>query len=341
MKRGEVQKTDMSEHSYRKMGLTIDLKEGSGPITAMCSCGEFLEVYKIDKTFRIRDPDTYDPGESNPVAPWLASAVDDVGSGHPVVARVLLQGQQILNAAFADGEIDKESIVTLLHSCKESLVACDKVSAQIGMEVNRIVSEWSIANDGSTGQSRSVDIPHIAELEARCAQFLTQANRTVRAVCELPREFLSLDRTDTNFDHLGQTLAKVVGNAEPLTAFVTEYAAGIRRIVTLRNFDDHTKRRRTVIRNFEVTPKLELLEPSWSVPNSSPEAIRGSMKQIIDMLISAVEVMLIHLVLYNTRVRTPFAIQEIPDGDIDVTLPIKYMLTLDLTRIRFASGPDG
>ncbi len=46
----------------------LDLHGGTGGITEACSCGEFLEVYKEDMTFRIRTPESIDPSRTNPNA---------------------------------------------------------------------------------------------------------------------------------------------------------------------------------------------------------------------------------------------------------------------------------
>lgn len=69
-------KNNLPRHSAGSM----ELKEGTGPITAAFSCGSFLEIYKQDITFRIRTPEAIDPEELNPNAPWVASPVANVGS---------------------------------------------------------------------------------------------------------------------------------------------------------------------------------------------------------------------------------------------------------------------
>ncbi|MEW4983922.1 MAG: hypothetical protein AB1Y26_11845 [Cycloclasticus sp.] len=55
---------------------SFELKEGTGPITGMQSCGEFLEMYKVDKTFRVKSPESIDPEETNPNAMWITSPTD-------------------------------------------------------------------------------------------------------------------------------------------------------------------------------------------------------------------------------------------------------------------------
>src|SRR3972149_7992770 len=131
----------MNKKLPRHLAGSFELKEGTGPITAMCPCGEFLEIYKVDKTFRVKTPEAIDPEKMNPNAPWVASPVDDVGSSNPIVARVLLQGHEILNSAPFEGEVNKDAVTTHLHDCKESLVACEKTAKRGGSHIDRVVSE--------------------------------------------------------------------------------------------------------------------------------------------------------------------------------------------------------
>jgi hypothetical protein len=70
---------------------SFELKEGTGPITTMCPCGQFMEIYKIDKTFRVQSPKSIDPEGINPNALWVTTPVSDVGSKNPIVSRILLQ----------------------------------------------------------------------------------------------------------------------------------------------------------------------------------------------------------------------------------------------------------
>ena len=101
----------------------LELKEGTGGIIAMCSCEGFLEVYKQDVTYRIQTPETIDPDRTNPRAAFVAAVVDNVGSSNPVVARMLLQGLEILNGAVFDRRINKEAVAgsrrsdELWHEC--------------------------------------------------------------------------------------------------------------------------------------------------------------------------------------------------------------------------------
>jgi hypothetical protein len=62
----------MRKSMPRDAGGSIEITEGTGPIRAMVSTGELLELYKVDKTFRVATPETIDPERTNPNAPFYS-----------------------------------------------------------------------------------------------------------------------------------------------------------------------------------------------------------------------------------------------------------------------------
>jgi hypothetical protein len=95
----------------RDQGGSIELKEGTGGILATCPCDDFLEIYKKDVTFRLETPETIDPARTNPNAPMVAAVSDRIGCADPVIARVLLQGRDIIESAFLVAPVDKQGVV--------------------------------------------------------------------------------------------------------------------------------------------------------------------------------------------------------------------------------------
>ncbi len=73
----------------------------------MQPCGKFLEIYKIDKTFRVKSLESIDPEETNPNAMWITLLTDEVEIGKPIVAIGFLQNCEMLNAAIFERGIKK------------------------------------------------------------------------------------------------------------------------------------------------------------------------------------------------------------------------------------------
>lgn len=314
----------------------MEVKGGTGGITAMCPCGEFLEIYKEDTTFRVRAPESVDPEETNPNAPWVASISDSVGSASPVVARVLLQGAEILKGAMFDGDVDKDAVVQLLHSCKESLVVCEKVAKRVASRVDAIIEEIKSSGIPRDNYGRGLNpFPQVPELEPDTAVFLIHAKRSIQQICRLPVAFLPIQAKDNNFDDLAKTLAKSVGDSAPVAGFVRDNAPGVRYLIDLRNFQEHPKNKKTVIDNFRVMPDGSIRVPMWHVSEQQPHPIREEMLAAVDFLIQMTEGMLIHLVMGKATKNIPFIIEEIDDAKVDPKNPIKYRLSIDIGRLKF------
>lgn len=290
-----------------------------------------MEVYKEDTTFRIRTPETIDPRRTNPNAPVVAAVSDTVGSSSPVVARVLLQGHDILETAIFNRKIDKPAVLLLLHACKESLVVCEKAAKHVASVVDKIVDE--IRTDGikSDSNGRALNpFPQVLGLDSDATTFLIHAKRAIHDICRMPSLFLPVPAKDNNFDELVKTLSKSVGPSSPITDFVRANTGSVRHLIELRNHQEHPGARCTVIDNFVVTPDGAISTPTWYVSGEKPQPIRDEMLVAVQFLIRMAEVMLIHLVMDAVNKQLPFIIEEIKDTQVNTRMPIKYRLSIDI-----------
>ncbi len=309
----------------RDVGGSIEITEGTGPIRAMITTGELLEIFKVDKTFRVATPETIDPERTNPNAPFTVSMVQNVGTSNRIIARVLLQGDQILNLS-AGTQGEKDAIRKQLHLCKELLLRCETGATQACAKIEVIVEKVKLIGIPVDSNRVLKSFPHVENLESDCSTFLVEANRAIRAISGLPSLFIDLDRADNNFDHLGERLSKKIGPEEEVTKFVKSVAGGICRLVDMRNYLEHPDARRTMINNFKLMPDGRLSPPTWHLSGEPPLQLCDDMFAIIDFLIRVAEEMLIHLVVYSGKERFAFNIQEIADDQMDRDFPVKYKL---------------
>lgn len=325
----------MRKNLPRHSAASFELKEGTGAITAMCPCGEFLEIYKIDKTFRVRSPEAIDPKETNPNAMWVMSPMSDVGSANPIVARILLQGHEMLKAVAFDREVDDEAVIKQLHSCKELLLACESAAKKTAFSIDSIIDQIRKSGLSRDSKGRGLNpFPQVTDLEAQCGAFLINANRVIKLVCELPQQFIPLDRHDSNFDYLAKRLEAAIGGNTPLVEFVKDNADGVRYLIDLRNFHEHPKEKRTVIENFCLMPDSSIRMPMWHLSDQEPRPIKDEMDAANYFLMHIAEAMLIHLVMHAVSRKFPYIIEEIPDDKVDEKAPIKYRLSLDISKLR-------
>lgn len=306
----------------------------------MCSCGEFLEVYKQDVTFRIKTPETIDPDRTNPNAPFVAAIADTVGSSSPAVARVLLQGRDIVETIVLARQIDKAAVVELLYQCKESIVACEKAARRVATSIEAIIADIKAGGVKRDPQGALNPFPQVLDLDSDATAFLINAKRAIHFVCRLPAAILGVPPKDNNFEHLAKTLAKSLGPAVPLTEFVRDNADPVRYLIELRNWQEHPNAKRTIISNFSVAPDGTLTPPMWHVSGETPQEIREDMLAGVEFLVQVAEAMLIHSVMHASDKRIPFVIARIDPAETDAALPIKYRLSIDTSKLRRDASPS-
>jgi hypothetical protein len=342
MKNPEASKIVLPRHAAG----SAELIGGTGPITGVCSMGSFLEMYKQDKTFHIRSPESIDPEEINPNAPWVTSSVADVGSSSLSVTRVLLQSRAMLDAAMIDGPFDKAAVLASLHSCKEALVSCETLAERICGSILHITRQISADGIPSDNQGRGLNpFPQVANLQLDCGAFLVHINRAIKLVCELPMLFLELDKKDSNFGHLARRLSDAIGSNEPLTEFVLSNRESVKYLIDLRNFHEHPGATRTIIHNFLVLPSGQIQVPTWEMAGKSAtkaKAIDVELSAAVGFVQEIAEAMFIHLLLRRLSPAFPYYVEQVADDDIDPALPIRYRLSIDFSRLQvMAAGGDG
>lgn len=317
---------------------SVELVGGNGPITAMCSLGSFLEIYKQDKTFHVQTPESIDPEETNPDAPWVTAPVSDVGSSSLSVARVLLQSREMLNAAMIRGPIDKSAIIAALHACKESLVSCEQISQRITDGINSLVETITSSGIPRDNGGRGLNpFPQAPSLDLECGNLLVHANPVIKLVCELPMHFLALSKKDSNFDRLARRLREEHGTKQALINFVEANGEGVRYLIDLRNFHEHPGKTRTIIRNFHVLPDGSVGPPCWYLQgerSSEPRAIAWEVPAVVEFLRDMAEAMFIHLLMCRLETNLPFFIEQVPESEISASLPIRYRLSINFAQLQ-------
>ena len=311
-------------------------KEEGDAITAMCSCVKFRqEIYKVNQTIRLQSPKTTDPNSMNPNDnPWITTFTNDVGSKNHIVSRVLLQNCEILKAAWFQKAIDKNPIIILLHSIKERLLECEKIAKKIQSEIDSLILK--IETQGVPIQGKFIhSFPFVSDLESNCSAFLINAKKVIQIICKLPAKFIQLDGSDNNFKNLGSKISKFLGEDSTLVKFINDNSSSISHIIDLRNFDEHPKEeKRTIIENFKLMPDKQLCVPQWYITGETPQPIKEEMAEIVNYLLEITEAMLIYLVMISVKKEIPYFIEELEETKVDQNKPIKYRLSIDMSKIK-------
>lgn len=303
-----------------------ELKGGTGGITRMCSAVDYLEVYKVDKTFRIYTPEALDPDETDPNMHWMSIRVSDVGSANRIVARVFMQASESLrNTPLAAG-INKDDILRCMHRCKEQLLICEDKEGFVSAETKRIYQLFTKGALKKKGY-HFVDFPQIDRLEEYCAAFLSNAKLTIQTLAELINKFYKTNFDGPRFDKIVKWSKKELKHNEEFIQYLEKNQAGVKFIVDLRNAQEHPQDdRKLVIENFTLKPGNEISVPLWYITGKEPQPIHSTMAQVVDFLVAVTENVFLYCVMDNINCSFPYTIRCVDDSSLDPDCPIKYFV---------------
>ena len=323
----------------------MELQGGTGPIKHMISFGDFMEVYKVDKTFRVRTPNSVDPSNTDANAPWIVQDTADTGCAHPIVARVVIQSRSFLREMMISRQIDVDAAMTVLHAAKEGLLSCEAAVRRLHSAVRSVVESVEARGLYWSKDARAINpFPHVQDLEAYSGDILVKANRQVRTICELAGCFVNLERRHSNFDHLFKELEAKLGPDAPLTVMVGECSQFVRHVAELRNFEEHKGDVRTVIHNFALgpAPDYALIAPSWEVvgkPEHPREDICRDSERMVGRLLELTEWTVIHGMMQWRNPRFGHYVAEVADERMDGECPIRYVPRANL-QVPFGKPGD-
>ena len=327
----------MSIPNFRNEAGSVQLHGGTGNILHMVGLANFIEAYKADTTFRIQTPETVDPDNTNPNAPWVVSRIDGIGASSLAVARVLLQGHEMLKSGvFANG-FSNDAVLNQLHSCKEQLVVCEQIASRVIRRVEVVLVQ--IQSDGIDRDNRGRALnpfPQTPELVADTTAFLINTKRAVAEATALIAAAMDLSVQGPNFRILGERLTTSLGPDAELTKYVLAQEPTVKYLVDLRNLQEHPNTVHTVVRDFHVLPDGSICAPVLHFSDRPLEPLHETLRFCTTYLVHLTEAVFIHSVMSRLVSSFPFAIEEIPDAEVMSECPIKYRLSIAFSALRVA-----
>lgn len=321
----------MGRPRLRDAAGTLNLVGGTGGILQMIGLPKFLEAYKVDTTFRIQTPQTVDPKNSNPNAPWVVKRIDGIGASSLAVARVFLQGERMLREGIFETRLDKEQILRQLHSCKEELVVCEQVAKRIKHKIDGVLNQIKSKGIGRENNGHALNpFPQVSDLGSNTTAFLIHAKRSIVEATALAGSVLGLDVHGSNFANLCDRLVRHIGEDEPLTQYVSEQEQTVKYIVDLRNFQEHPGKVSAVLDDFHVLPDGSVSAPILHLSNEDPQPLGERLTEVSVYLVHLTEAIFIHSIMRRLDGRWPVVLSELETSAIDPKCPIKYRLVINV-----------
>lgn len=304
---------------------------GTGPITTMVSLGAFMEIYMKDATFSVKTPDGVDPDQLHDDAPWEIRKVSNIGSAHPAIARILVQGTELLKSCMSP-EI-REPIDHLLWQCKEEVLVCERLAGHV---VEKI--EVAMSADASTrvflNKSRQGMIPpSVPNLVSDCDELLVHVKRALRLVSQIAAQVVGITAVCQNFDVLARELEKRGSATGLLWDVVQQQKETIKRFIDMRNAREHPKEGHTCeICDFTVLPNRKIRVPTWNIAGQEAIEIRTELQALPMWLVDLAEHTVLGAVLMHPS-PFPFIPYQLAPDQINPDCPMRFSLSLDMDKM--------
>ena len=185
----------------RNQGGSVELKEGTGGITKMCVIDNFIEIYKIDKTFTFYTPNSLDPEQTDPNMPHVITNIKDVGSANKIVARVFIQLYDVLKSSPLYRDINKKEIIILLHESKELLLFCENAFNEFETKYRDCINFITSSNLNRVGNIFT-NFPSIDNLNSLVTSFLTNAKKFITNQVKIFNVFYHTEYNGARFDSI-------------------------------------------------------------------------------------------------------------------------------------------
>ena len=319
----------MTERMRRDGAVQFSLPTGAtGTINTLLPLGDRIEIYTEDCTVLSLSPNAIDPDRTNPNARWQNSIVTRVGSSCPAIARTILMASEMLKQSIFCKEIDEKEILLAVHSVKQSLVslslAVDDLVGEIKSE--RIEAESSCFKLDPGGAALAF-YPSVKDLDGKLTTILTLGKRVVVGVSGLFKKFDVTAKRHSRFDYVVKEVVSSGSASEWFKSYLTEALPGAERVGYLRDAQEHDDKHSLKYKNFHSLPDNSVCSPIMSLDGSEWVALDGEVLQMVEFLITLVEVCFIGCLEQVLSKSYPYCFVLIENPPTDK--PIRYSLTLN------------
>ncbi|MCK4347758.1 MAG: hypothetical protein KAW47_03995 [Thermoplasmatales archaeon] len=307
----------------------VELKGGSGGIIKMCPVKDFLEVYKIDKTFKIYTPETLDPKQEDPNMSSIVTSVDGIGSGNYIVARLFIQTSEALEKNILKDSISAKDILSLSYDCKEFLLSCKSAYNEYSKKQEVCFNEFNNGNVIREG-SFYPSFPTIDNLDHIAVTFLINAKKFIETEAKIFNVFFGTQFYGPRFDKIIQWTEKEIPQDIAFIEFLSKSNDYLKYITELRNKQEHPQKKLKLhVNNFRLLPNSKIGVPTWNITDTHEADIKSDMENIVYFLLNFHENLLFRSIMIHMDTRFPYELVEINKKERDVNCPIKYKFAIN------------
>jgi hypothetical protein len=276
--------------------------DDSTEIAGVLTFADRMLVVKGKGIYEYKSADTIDPERTNINVRSAAQRVLPVGADTPWVGAVVLTAHRLFAKSHLIKRVDCDKALTLVFAAAQHI-------ARMHVVRDEYVKAQSQAAHDFDGKRRSVILPTVDNVEARCKEFLQKADHVLQEMLELVTLFYG-DAKGAWTGLQARIASEQESQTDQFGEFLKDYVPFLVTVRNARNSAEHpTDKQYLKAEDFSVDatntlhpPVIEVKHPKTPVPRMP---IEHFMNQITEGIVTAVELLMVFMCARHVRNDAP------------------------------------
>jgi hypothetical protein len=275
--------------------------------------------------------------------PFEIRKISDVGTRHPVVARLGVQASELIKWIDIEDDKRRETVGLFARTLTERLLRCHQFRDDLVNRINASVE----GKQPIQSENRIQEVPQVIGLKGIAEGFLYETKNYLRDLIDLFRITYGCKLTDasafTNLKGVGDSeivtwAASTFGQDSDLTKLLRTEQAWVAEPIRMRNAVEHPGgfSGTLTLHNIRIDPNKadSYIPPTWARTGRPDSSIVNDMDCCLDNMLTLAEDLLIGVMLDKSKSRNLIAVYEIPSEDRDPSCPIRLRVGLSPELLR-------
>jgi hypothetical protein len=229
---------------------SIQVGAGDDPsrVTGMFPIGDHLHIIKEGGIYEIKLADQIDPDRTNIDVPNTQQRVLSYGSSSELVGRTLLTAKELFNDSYLPKSFDHKEALRLSFEALKDLAVMAELESKLLED-----QQAALATVEEQGRGRSLALPSVANMAARCKDFIQKCDHSLQSLLSIIRLFYGRDAGKKWYEGFSDMVSHLYGPDDPFAKFLAAALPFLQFVRNTRNCVEHPKENeRLVINDFSI-----------------------------------------------------------------------------------------
>jgi hypothetical protein len=231
--------------------------------------------------------DHIDPDRTNEKIPDTQQRILDIGSAHPIVAKVLLTANTLFRRELFDESFDRDAAINFALELVKDLAAMEAMRAELE-SLQNTAWEKSKNQEKKTG---SFALPSVGNLEAKFESFVQKLGHVYNSLEAIAKLFYGDKLTKYWVDSLIKIVRDTQGEDSGAYKYLAEIGPYLLKYNALRNAVEHPKSDNFVqVHDFRLMPSGEIFVPHCDLTLRNHGVLSGTIISLMQRLIEGLPI---------------------------------------------------